>query len=177
MGYLLAQIFFCLLLAFALGLVIGWLLRSFRRDEPAGNDPALADARRRITGLERELAACREGSAPEAPRAAPSGAAVSRAATGGAMAGGAASGVASGLFGAPAQAPVDDLKIISGVGPVIETQLAGIGITTYRQIANFTAEDIERVNDAIEVFQGRIEREEWVPQAAELHREKYGTEP
>ena len=168
MGYLLAQIFFCLLLAFALGLLIGWLLRGLRKDEPVvktvRDDEGLNAARRRITELERELAECRASArkAPVAAAAAP----VAAAAAG-----------ARGLFGTPAETPIDDLKVISGIAAVIEKQLAGIGITTYRQIANFTQEDIERVNDAIEVFQGRIEREKWVPQAARLHREKYGTEP
>lgn len=181
MGYLLAQIFFCLLLAFALGLIIGWFLRSRRRDEAApGDDRALADARARIATLERDLADCRgtQATAPAAFGSAASGS------TSGAMEMtatqeaplAAASGAAMGLFGASAEAPVDDLKVISGVGPVIETQLAGIGITTYRQIADLTPEDVERVNDAIEVFQGRIEREEWISQAAKLHREKYGTD-
>ena len=169
MGYLLAQIFFCLLIAFALGVLIGWWLRGFRREDPVEtvaprDDKALADARRRIATLESDLAACRAASSRPAPVAAPMAAA-------GAAAGGTA------LFGTPADAPIDDLKVISGIAAVIEKQLAGIGVTTYRQIANFTQADIEKVNDAIEVFQGRIEREEWVPQAAELHREKYGTEP
>ena len=169
MGYLLAQIFFCLLLAFALGVLIGWLLRSLRREEPSpADDRALADARTRVTALEAELAACLDAKpvAPVATHAAPPAAGAAAAASGAAM----------GLFGAIADKPVDDLKLISGIAEVIETQPAGIGVTTYKQIANFTADDVERVNDAIEVFQGRIEREEWIPQAARLHREKYGTD-
>ena len=33
------------------------------------------------------------------------------------------------------------------------------------------------VNDALEVFPGRIERDDWMSSARELHREVYGTEP
>jgi predicted flap endonuclease-1-like 5' DNA nuclease len=43
-----------------------------------------------------------------------------------------------------------------------------LGIYTFRQISNFTDEDILIVTDAIEYFPGRIERDEWIPQAKEL---------
>ncbi|OZC01682.1 hypothetical protein [Rubricoccus marinus] len=71
----------------------------------------------------------------------------------------------------------DDLKRISGIGPAIESQLAEIGITTYRQIALFTDEDIDRVGAHIDFFADRIRREGWVVQAAALHRQTYGTAP
>lgn len=61
----------------------------------------------------------------------------------------------------------DDLSKISGVGPVIVGKLEVMGITTFQQIADFTAEDIERV-DAELNFKGRIERDEWVKQATEF---------
>ncbi|MCB1492064.1 MAG: 50S ribosomal protein L21 [Rhodobiaceae bacterium] len=73
------------------------------------------------------------------------------------------------LFEAPAGAP-DDLKKISGVGPVLEKKLHALGITKYAQVAAFTAEDIQRVDDALS-FKGRIEREDWVSQAAALAAE------
>ena len=162
MGYLISQIFLCLLAAFLLGLLLGWLLWSRRRETETvvTDDRALATARTRIQALEADLADCRAASASAAaPVAAAS-----------------ASGAATGLFGAPAEKPIDDLKRISGIGPKIERQLAGIGVTTFRQIATFTPADVERVNDAIQVFQGRIEREDWIAQARDLHREDYGDE-
>lgn len=61
----------------------------------------------------------------------------------------------------------DDLKKISGVGPVLEKKLNALGITTYEQIVNFTAEDIARVDEVLN-FKGRIERDNWVEQAKEL---------
>ena len=67
------------------------------------------------------------------------------------------------LFTAPDREP-DDLKKISGVGPVLEKKLHDLGITTFEQVANFTAEDIEKVDDALN-FKGRIERDDWVGQA------------
>ncbi len=62
---------------------------------------------------------------------------------------------------------VNDVKLISGVGPALEKKLAAAGVTTLTQIAKFTAADIARI-DAELNFKGRIEREEWVAQAKEL---------
>ena len=70
------------------------------------------------------------------------------------------------LFTAP-EGPADDLKKISGVGPVLEKKLNALGITTYAQVAAFTAEDIARVDDALS-FKGRIDRDNWIEQASEL---------
>ncbi|MGF1651018.1 MAG: hypothetical protein ACFCUN_11260 [Hyphomicrobiaceae bacterium] len=58
----------------------------------------------------------------------------------------------------------DDLKRIRGVGILIEKKLNALGITTYEQIANWTAEDVEWVSQHL-AFQKRIERENWVEQA------------
>lgn len=66
----------------------------------------------------------------------------------------------------------DDLQEIKGIGPFIEQKLNAIGIYTFRQIASFTEEDEEVVNDAIEFFPGRINREEWRRQARELDKQK-----
>lgn len=59
----------------------------------------------------------------------------------------------------------DDLQRIKGIGPFIETKLNALGIYTFRQIANFTADDEDKVNEAIEFFPGRIRRDEWSKQA------------
>jgi len=61
----------------------------------------------------------------------------------------------------------DDLSKISGVGPVIVGKLDALGITTFQQIADFTAQDIERIDGELN-FKGRIERDEWVKQAKEF---------
>lgn len=68
---------------------------------------------------------------------------------------------------AEASAYTDDVKLIGGVGPALEKKLAALGITSLKQIAEFTPADIERV-DAELSFKGRIEREEWIDQAKEL---------
>ncbi|MEN0088290.1 MAG: 30S ribosomal protein S2 [Pseudomonadota bacterium] len=70
------------------------------------------------------------------------------------------------IFAAPAGDP-DDLKQISGVGPVLEGKLNALGVTKFAQVAAFTAEDITKLDDALS-FKGRIDRDNWVAQAAEL---------
>jgi len=61
----------------------------------------------------------------------------------------------------------DDLSKISGVGPVIVGKLEKLGITTFQQIADFTADDIARIDEELN-FKGRIERDDWVKQAKEF---------
>lgn len=39
-----------------------------------------------------------------------------------------------------------------------------MGVTTYAQVANWSAADIDRVSQVLD-FKGRIERENWVEQA------------
>jgi len=70
------------------------------------------------------------------------------------------------LFAKPEGEP-DDLKQISGVGPVLEGKLHDLGITKFAQVAAFTPEQIVMVDDRLS-FKGRIERDEWLKQAAEL---------
>lgn len=70
------------------------------------------------------------------------------------------------LFDTPEGEP-DDLKKISGVGPVLESKLHALGITKFAQVAAFTKEQIDLVDDRL-AFKGRIERDEWLKQAAEL---------
>jgi predicted flap endonuclease-1-like 5' DNA nuclease len=66
----------------------------------------------------------------------------------------------------------DDLKLISGVGPLIEDKLNDLGLFTYEQISLFDSELENRVTDAIEFFPGRIKRDGWVKQAKELLKQK-----
>ncbi|MGK0437478.1 MAG: putative flap endonuclease-1-like 5' DNA nuclease, partial [Paracoccaceae bacterium] len=58
----------------------------------------------------------------------------------------------------------DQLTDINGIGPVIEGKLNGLGVTTFQHIADFTAQDVERIDGELN-FKGRIEREEWIAQA------------
>ena len=48
----------------------------------------------------------------------------------------------------------DDLKLIVGVGPVLERMLHQLGITTYRQIARWTERDIDEFDARLPEFPG-----------------------
>ena len=71
----------------------------------------------------------------------------------------------------------DDLKLIVGVGPVIERMLYQMGIATYRQIARWSERDIDEFDARLREFPGRIRRDGWVTQARALHVGKYGSPP
>ena len=71
----------------------------------------------------------------------------------------------------------DDLKLIVGIGPVLERMLQQLGIATYRQIARWTERDIDDMDARLPEFPGRIRRDAWVTQARELHQSKYGERP
>ncbi len=61
----------------------------------------------------------------------------------------------------------DNLKRIKGIGSQNEARLNEIGVVTFHQIADWSSEDQRAMGD-IMAFPGRIEREEWVIQAAQL---------
>ena len=61
----------------------------------------------------------------------------------------------------------DDLKLISGVGPKLEGLLHSNGVFHFDQIAAWTKDEIAYMDDQLS-FKGRIERDEWLKQAAEL---------
>jgi len=61
----------------------------------------------------------------------------------------------------------EDLKQLSGVGPALEKKLHEAGVTTFAQIAGWSAADIADMDEKLS-FKGRIEREGWVEQAKTL---------
>ncbi len=73
-----------------------------------------------------------------------------------------------GRLGVASRAEKDDLKEIKGIGPYIEKKLNALGIYRFEQISRFNDEDIDKVNDAIEFFPGRVRRDDWKGQAGEL---------
>ncbi|GLQ09510.1 NADH dehydrogenase subunit E [Devosia yakushimensis] len=91
-------------------------------------------------------------------------------------------GAVAPLFKAPKGAP-DDLKLISGVAPVLEGRLNAIGITQWSQVAKLSAEDIAKVEDSLS-FKGRVARDNWLQQAEALakggveeYRKVFGKDP
>ncbi|GAA6207484.1 hypothetical protein NBRC116601_07770 [Cognatishimia sp. WU-CL00825] len=67
----------------------------------------------------------------------------------------------------PVAEGADDLKKLSGVGPALEKKLLEAGVTSFAQIAAWGEADIAEFDEKLS-FKGRIEREGWVAQAAEL---------
>jgi len=64
----------------------------------------------------------------------------------------------------PATGKPDNLRRLIGIGPVNEKLLKAQGVTTFAQIAAWTAADIKRIEDVMN-FDGRIAREHWIEQA------------
>ena len=60
----------------------------------------------------------------------------------------------------------DDLKQLSGVGPALEKKLHAAGVKSFEQIAAWSAEDVEAINEKIS-SKGRVEKEGWIDQAKE----------
>jgi NADH-quinone oxidoreductase subunit E len=86
------------------------------------------------------------------------------------------------LFTAPA-GEKDDLKLISGVGPVLEGKLNAIGITTWAQVSALDDADIRKLEDHLS-FPGRVARDRWIDQAKALakggieeYRRVFGKDP
>ncbi len=67
----------------------------------------------------------------------------------------------------PRQSGADDLKLISGVGPKLEGVLNELGFWHFDQIAKWTEDEISWVDSRL-TFKGRIARDNWMAQAAEL---------
>ncbi len=68
----------------------------------------------------------------------------------------------------PTDGKPDDLKLIKGIGPKFEKDLNSKGIYYFRQIAAWKTKDVTMVEGVIDSFPGRIDRDEWVPQAKGL---------
>ena len=71
---------------------------------------------------------------------------------------------------APRAGGADDLKLIKGVGPKLETLLNEMGFYHFDQIADWTEAEIDWVDRNLAGFKGRASRDEWVRQAVTLAR-------
>lgn len=74
---------------------------------------------------------------------------------------------------APAPAPTakaDNLQLLKGVGPKMVALLNGLGVTSFRQIADWTDADVAAIDPQLGAFQGRISRDAIVDQAGYLAR-------
>ncbi len=62
----------------------------------------------------------------------------------------------------------DDLKLISGVGPKLESLLNENGVYYFWQVAEWDRRDVDIIDDRLDAFKGRITRDNWVQQARQL---------
>ena len=59
----------------------------------------------------------------------------------------------------------DNLELLKGVGPKLNTLLKTLGVTSFEQVANWTAADVREIDSRLGTFAGRISRDNWVDQA------------
>ena len=59
----------------------------------------------------------------------------------------------------------DNLELIKGLGPKVNTLLKGLGVTSFAQVAGWTAADVAEIDPKLGVFAGRITRDNWIDQA------------
>lgn len=59
----------------------------------------------------------------------------------------------------------DNLELLKGVGPKLNGLLKSLGVTSFEQVANWTAADVRDVDSKLGSFAGRIGRDNWVDQA------------
>ena len=143
-------------------------LKDFRSDKNKYNASAQAaidigDTIKRIDGTEVPLLTpWIEGSVavakPRVAKVTPISAAAPKAAPGAKPAG----------LGEARGGQADDLKLIKGVGPKLETLLHSLGFFHFDQIANWTAEEIAWVDENLAGFKGRVTRDDWIVQAKVL---------
>ena len=71
-------------------------------------------------------------------------------------------------FAAPvADGKSDDISLIGGIGPKMETGMRELGYNTFASIAAMSADDVAKAEAHLKQ-KGRIGREEWIEQAKEL---------
>ena len=62
----------------------------------------------------------------------------------------------------------DDLKEISGIGPVFEKELQDRGVHTFQQLIDLTSEEIEKLDVETDGITREMIEDDWIPQAKEL---------
>jgi NADH-quinone oxidoreductase subunit E len=72
------------------------------------------------------------------------------------------------LHKAPKGGKPDDLKLIWGVGPKLETMLNDMGIWHFDQIASWGPKELNWVDERLEGFKGRAKRDDWIMQSKKL---------
>ncbi|ASK90075.1 hypothetical protein [Sphingorhabdus sp. SMR4y] len=71
----------------------------------------------------------------------------------------------------PASGEPDNLRLIKGVGPKLNTLLISLGVTRFDQIAAWKEAEINEVDQYLGTFSGRITRDAWIDQAKFLAKD------
>jgi predicted flap endonuclease-1-like 5' DNA nuclease len=74
-------------------------------------------------------------------------------------------------------ADTDDLTRIAGISSGTARELNRLGYQSYRDVAAWTEDDLERLAEELRAFPSGAGGRRWIEQARSLHREKYGEEP
>ncbi len=170
MSYLLTQMFIYLLIAFLLGLLLGWLIWRYSDDTDTGDLTAIRSERDALKkerdDLRGKLDACRRETDRLKDAASSAGATTAAAAAPVAAASVAAQRPA-GLDG-PRGGVADKLQEIRGIGPQMENLVHSLGFYHFDQIAAWTPAEVAWVDDNLEGFKGRVTRDRWIDQAKRL---------
>lgn len=70
----------------------------------------------------------------------------------------------------PTSGPPDSLEKLKGVGPKLASMLNARGLTRFDQIARLSAQDVDRLDEHLGAFRGRLRRDRIVEQADYLAR-------
>src|SRR5262245_55519292 len=149
MLHLILEIIFWVLLAFFIGCVLGALARSLTANRPEQVQAASETSEVADTGIGEAVSTARVDE--EKVFAAISGSRAER-----------PTGIAE-----PRGGKSDNLQRISGIGPKNERTLHSLGFFHFDQIAGWTDEEVNWVDNHLK-FNGRIVREEWIMQAGLL---------
>jgi predicted flap endonuclease-1-like 5' DNA nuclease len=195
MWSILAQMWLCLLIAALIGFVVAWFLR--KRRTPHTNEQSAAELAFKLRQRDEELAAARAentihtstldilrneiavltkrlasletggtGHDPGKKKQGRTGNAIERGST--------LAHREKNRKRTNGGTQKDDLKLIVGIGPVLERRLNKLGVSTFKQIAQWDKDDVERFSERLQSFGDRIAREHWVSAARKLHKQKYG---
>ncbi len=78
------------------------------------------------------------------------------------------------LAAAGSRSSHDDLTLIKGVGPKLAGLLRRNGVTTFRQLASLSEQEVDELDAKLQEYRGRIRREGWPQQAERLAGERGG---
>lgn len=151
MGHLTLELILWLLLAFFIGCILGCLFRKLF----GGSSGEVATTAAATTAVAATVVAAKPEPKPvAAPKPAPKP--MPAVATGVAKR---PKGIASARGG-----KADELQRISGVGPKLDKTLHSLGYYHFDQIANWSPDEVQWVDEHLR-FKGRVDRDEWIPQA------------